>query len=183
MNASRSIVLVGLMGTGKTTLCRLVAQRLGRRCVDTDELIIERTGRTVREIFLADGEDAFRALETDVLRGSLDGDEPVVLAAAGGVVLAAANRRALRDSGAFVVWLQAAPEALVERVATQGHRPLLDADPLGTLRTMAADRAPLYREVASAAVDAERPPEQIADWIVRRFERATAADPATGGQR
>ena len=65
---ARSIVLVGLMGTGKTTVGRVLADRLGRRYVDTDDVILERTGRTVREIFADDGEPAFRALETQVLR-------------------------------------------------------------------------------------------------------------------
>jgi len=162
------LVLVGLMGTGKSTVGRVLAQRLHRRLVDTDSAIEARTGRTVRQIFTADGEAAFRALETEVLVEALESSPPVVIAAAGGVVLAPANREALKKAPAKVVWLSADPSLLVGRVKTAGHRPLLDADPAGALSDMSAARQPLYREVADVMVSVDgRTPAEVADAVLR----------------
>ncbi|MCU1367368.1 MAG: aroK [Ilumatobacteraceae bacterium] len=150
--AGRHLVLVGLMGSGKTTIGRVLAQRLHRELLDSDSMIEAREGRTVRTIFQDDGEDAFRKIETEVLIEALAAEQKAVIAAAGGVVLRAENRAALRASGARVVWLRADPTTLVERVKSGSHRPLLDDDPKGTLERMAADRSDLYREVADAIV-------------------------------
>jgi shikimate kinase len=147
------IVLVGLMGTGKTTVGRRVAAATHRPFLDSDELIETATGRTVRDIWRAEGEAAFRVLETAELRCALASEEPSVIAAAGGVVLAPANREALRAADATVVWLTADPSTLVARARRGGHRPLLDDDPEGTLATMAAERADLYREIADVVID------------------------------
>ncbi len=156
------------MGTGKTTVGRLLAERLERPLVDSDAEIEAETGRTVREIFATDGEEAFRALETASLRRALTSDEPSVIAAAGGVVLSPINREALKAADARVVWLQADTEVLAERVRNGGHRPLLDDDPAGTLRRMADDRERLYREVADDVVCvAGRTPEQVAEDILQ----------------
>lgn len=152
IKADQHLVLVGMMGVGKTTVARVVADRLGRRVFDSDAIIESRHGRTVREIFTDDGEEAFRALESEVLLEALASPEPVVIAGAGGVVLSATNRDALKSSGARVVWLCADPATLVERVKSGGHRPLLDGDPAGTLQRMFHDREALYREVADAIV-------------------------------
>jgi shikimate kinase len=165
--SGRSIVLVGLMGTGKTTTGRLLGERLGVPYVDTDDLILARTGRTVRDIFREDGEAAFRVLETGVLVEALAAPTPVVLAAAGGVVLSEANRRTLRDADALVAWLRADPALLVRRVQGQEHRPLLDEDPAGTLATMDRDREPLYREVADVVIDVDDlTPVEVADRVL-----------------
>lgn len=152
IDRSQHIVLVGMMGVGKTTVARVLAVRLGREVFDTDVVIEKRTGRSVREIFATDGEAAFRALESAVLADALASDTPLVIAAAGGVVLSAHNRQLLSSSPARVVWLCADPATLVERVKGAGHRPLLDADPAGTLQQMKIEREPLYREVADAIV-------------------------------
>jgi shikimate kinase len=167
MSPARHIVLVGLMGTGKTTVGTLLARRLGRSLCDSDAIVEARTGCTVREIWETDGEEAFRRQESAALRDALAVAEPRVIAAAGGVVLRAENREALRAGDATVVWLRADPEVLVERALGGEHRPLLDADPLGRLQAMDAQRAPLYREVADLEVDVTtRPPEVVADMIV-----------------
>ncbi|MEX2626888.1 MAG: shikimate kinase [Ilumatobacteraceae bacterium] len=152
---SGHIVLVGMMGAGKSTVGRIVAARLGRRLLDSDEVIEARTGRSVRDIFATDGEAAFRSLETEALREALADPEPAVIAAAGGVVLSSENRRVLADADARVVWLLADPEVLIERVRSGMHRPLLDDDPEGTLRRMWAEREPLYHEVADAIVSVD----------------------------
>jgi len=147
------LVLVGLMGTGKSTVGKRVAATLGRPFLDSDELIEHATGRTVRQIWRTDGESAFRVLETDALRGALASEPPAVIAAAGGVVLSAANRDALNDADATVVWLSADPEVLINRATRGVHRPLLDDDPQAALRAMAAERADLYRAVADVTID------------------------------
>lgn len=148
----RHLVLVGLMGSGKTTVGRALAQRLRRELLDSDAMIEARHGRTVRTIFAEDGEPAFREIETEVLVEALAAADKAVIAAAGGVVLRPQNRAALRASGARVVWLRADPATLVERVRSGVHRPLLDDDPQGTLERMYAERSELYREVADAIV-------------------------------
>lgn len=162
------LVLVGMMGAGKSTVGRVVAERLGRALIDSDESIEARTGRTVREIFATDGEPAFRALETEVLRDALASREPAVIAAAGGLVLRAENRSLLRESGARVIWLSADPTVLVERVRNGMHRPLLDDDPAAVLRRMWDQREPLYREVADAIVSVEgRSVGEVAEAVLR----------------
>ena len=152
IRADQHLVLVGMMGVGKTTVARVIAVRLGRRVFDSDAIIESRHGRTVREIFAEDGEAAFRELETEVLLEALASPEPAVIAGAGGVVLSQTNRDALKAAAARVVWLCADPETLVQRVQGSGHRPLLDDDPGGTLQRMFRDREALYREVADAIV-------------------------------
>jgi shikimate kinase len=166
--AGRHLVLVGMMGAGKTTIGRALAVRLGRTLYDSDLMIEAREGRTVREIFAADGEAAFRAIETEVLAEALAAPEPSVIAAAGGVVLSDHNRLALRSSSARVVWLRADPALLVERVKSGPHRPLLDDDPERVLRQMYADREPLYRDVADAIVTVDnRSVNDVVEAVLR----------------
>jgi shikimate kinase len=152
IDPAQHLVLVGMMGVGKSTVARVLSERLGRPVLDSDAMIEARTGRTVREIFASDGEPAFRALETEVLREALADPTPSIIAAAGGVVLSDDNRALLKASGARVVWLCAQPSTLVDRVKSGGHRPLLDDDPAGTLQRMFTAREPLYRDVADAIV-------------------------------
>ena len=147
------LVLVGMMGSGKSTAARVLADRLGRTALDTDHAIEARTGRTVREIFADDGEAAFRAMESEVLAEALASPTPLVIATGGGMVLAEANRRAMRAANARVVWLCADPATtLLDRVRNGVHRPLLDVDPEGTLQRMFDEREALYRVVADAIV-------------------------------
>jgi shikimate kinase len=162
------LVLVGMMGVGKSTVGRMVAAELDRPLFDSDEMIEERTGRTVREIWATDGEPAFRTLETDTLLEALAEPEPSVIAAAGGVVLSERNREALQTADARVVWLMADVDVLADRVRNGGHRPLLDDDPEATLRRLYAVRAPLYQEVADAIVSVDhRSPTEVAKAVLR----------------
>ena len=162
------LVLVGMMGVGKSTVGRMVASELDRPLFDSDEMIEERTGRTVRDIWSDDGEAAFRTLETEMLLDALAEAEQSVIAAAGGVVLSDRNREALQGADAHVVWLLADVDLLLDRVRNGMHRPLLDDDPEGTLRRMYAEREPLYQEVADAIVSVDhRSPHDVAKAVLR----------------
>lgn len=162
------LVLVGMMGAGKSTVGRMLAHRLGCRLLDTDQLVERHTGRSVREIFAEDGEAAFRDLESQVLLRALAAEEPSVIAAAGGVVLREENRRALAASSVRVVWLRADAGVLAGRVRGGGHRPLLDGDPEGVLRRLAGERDALYREVADAIISTDgRTPGEVAEAVLR----------------
>ena len=160
-------MLIGLMGVGKTTVGRVLAERLERRLVDSDDRIEALTGRTAKQILADDGVDELRRHEAAVLFDALVDPLPLVVAAAGGVVLAAEHRRRLAGAGAYVVWLDADPAALVSRTLSRRHRPWLDDDPAGTLRRMHTDRQSLYREVADVIVTVDGlTPIEIADRIV-----------------
>ena len=169
---TRHLVLVGLMGSGKTTVGVRVAKSLDRPFVDSDAVIEAATGRTVRDIWLADGEPVFRILETDALRNALEADPPSVIAAAGGIVLSLDNRTILKGSNAFVVWLAADPSTLVGRAQRGAHRPLLDDDPEAALKAMANERESLYRDVADVTVDARRSVDEVATAVVAAFSVA-----------
>ncbi len=163
------IVLVGLMGAGKSTVGRLVADATQRTFVDVDVAITARTGKTVRELWEEGGESAYRSLESDEVHAALHRDD-VVLAAPGGAILDPAVRYALAD--AFVVWLRADPAVLGGRVRAGDHRPLLGADPASDLAAMAADRSALYAAVADLVVDTDvRGPGEAATWIIEHLPR------------
>jgi len=163
------VLLIGMMASGKTTVGRIVAERLGWEYVDSDAQIEERTGRTVRQIFEQDGESAFRVEEKAALEGAIAESRPLVVGVAGGAVLDLGTRELLRQSGT-VVWLRADPDLLAERVAASGqeHRPLLEGDPEGTLQRLDAERRTIYEELADVVVDiAGRTPDELADHIVQ----------------
>lgn len=189
MNATRTrrtIVLVGLMGTGKTTVARHLGKRLGLRVLDTDEMVEAAAGRSVREIFDRDGEAAFRRLESEQLHRVLWDDQPAVVAAAGGAVLSAVNRadiNRLRVEGrGYVVWLTAEIEDLVSRVERGVHRPLLDDDARARLQQMGSERVDLYREVADRRVATTgRTPSEIAVEIALAVEALGPAEPPSRG--
>lgn len=153
--STKHIVLVGLMGSGKSTVARRLGDRLDRPVLDSDDMIEELTGKSVRQIFADQGEQAFREQEQAVLASALANEQAAVIAAAGGVVLSAANRGLLDEADAVVIWLRAGPDVLQQRVRTGGHRPLLDDDPRRVLAKMHADRQPLYEEVADFIVDVD----------------------------
>lgn len=167
-----AIVLVGLMGAGKTTVGRAVAELTGRPLVDVDDAIRERTGLTVRELWEQGGEAAYRGHESQVVLDALRDGDDVVLAAPGGAVLDPEVRAAL--TGAVVVWLRAPTETLASRVRRDDHRPLLGDDPAGRLGKMAADRDELYASLAELTIDtAVHGPRAAADAIVAHLDART----------
>lgn len=174
MSGPGLIVLVGLMGTGKSAVARRLAGGTAT-LLDTDRIVENNAGTSVREVFSRDGEEAFRLLEEAAVRECLSHEGRAVVAAAGGVVTRAANRAALteaRTSGrAWVVWLHTDTDELVRRVAKGGHRPLLDADPEGTLGRLAQERSPLYASVADATIDTTgRSLDEVAGDVMAGYE-------------
>jgi len=147
------LVLVGAMGAGKSTVGSALSDALGRPFVDADEVLSAETGQSVADMFAILGEPAFRALEVAVMADLLAVDEPAVVATGGGVVLDADTRAALRRQD--TVWLRAEPATLARRVGSGAGRPLLDRDPAGTVERLAAERAPLYEDVATLILDVD----------------------------
>lgn len=145
----KNLVLIGMMGTGKTEVGKCLAARLGRRLADTDQLLSERTGLSVAEIFSWYGEPYFRQKERDVVR-ELAQRSGLVIATGGGVVLNAENVSDLR-AGGFLVWLEAGTEALLLRLQGDKSRPLLRGEV--DLQALLSAREPLYRAAAHARVD------------------------------
>jgi shikimate kinase len=162
------ILLVGMMGAGKTTAGELVAERLGWAYRDSDADVEATTGLTVPELFARHGEAAFRAAEADALARACAGPDPVVVSVAGGAVLSPANRELIAESGT-VVWLRARPETLAARVGDGRGRPLLDDDPAAALVELSAVRSPLYKEVAQIVIDVdELSAPEVASRIVEQ---------------
>jgi len=162
------VALVGLMGSGKTAVGRLIGAGLGLPLVDVDPEIVTRTGRTVRDLWEAGGEAAYRPLELAIVLESLAPGSGRVLAAPGGVVVDAVAEEALDQPHVAVVYLRAEPATLAERIQQDDQpRPLLPPDPLEQLRDMHADRDERYRAVALLTVDVEgRTPQQLAEQVL-----------------
>ncbi len=143
------IVLIGLMGSGKTTVGRALAKRLNLVFRDSDEAV-EKTAKTsVREIFENQGEDIFRKLESEALVDLCDTKSSIVLAVAGGAIISQSNRDLLQKNAQCIVWLDAPTPTLISRTGRGKHRPLLDGDPVGSLNKMRLDREPLYQQLAT----------------------------------
>jgi shikimate kinase len=152
---ARNLILIGFMGTGKTSVGQRVAHSLGFRFVDTDKLIVKKAGKPIPKIFEDEGEDAFRRLETEVLRACADG-EGQVISTGGGIVTREENRGILRDAG-YVIWLRASPEVIYERVRRNRNRPLLQtADPMKTIHDLLDARKDLYEACADLAITTDQ---------------------------
>ena len=169
-----NLALIGFMGTGKTTVGRLVAEALHFDFLDTDELIQSRTGKTIADIFVQDGEPAFRELERQIVL-ELSTKTKTVISTGGGLPTNADNLKALK-SYALVVCLWASPEKIWERVRNQSHRPLLhDADPQKKIRELLAAREPFYKQ-ADVLINTDlRSVREAAQQIALQFKLATRA--------
>lgn len=175
--APRNLVLVGFMGSGKSSVGRLAARALGFPFVDTDQMVVEHAGRPISEIFQTEGEAAFRAIETEAIE-SLAHTQCHVISTGGGAVLSEHNRRILRSLG-FVVCLTASEETLFERVSRNSKRPLLQTDnPRATLSKLIRDRGALYRDVAHYTLDTTLLPQTAAvEALVTAARQAFAWSP------
>jgi shikimate kinase len=167
------LTLIGYRATGKTTLARLLAQRLGWEWIDADVEIERRAGKSIARIFAEDGEPAFRDIEVEVTR-DLCQQRRLVLAAGGGAPMRAENREAMH-AGGTVVWLKALPKTIHRRMTgdatTAGRRPDLTAQGgLAEIVQLLGRREPIYDETADFAVDTEeKTPEAIVAEILKRI--------------
>jgi shikimate kinase len=158
-----TLVLVGAPGSGKSTVGALLAERLGVPFRDVDAVIVERTGKSISEIFTDDGEPTFRALEEQITAELLP--LPGVLSLGGGAVLSATTRAALRDHR--VIWLKVGLAQSVKRVGLDTARPLLLGNVRGQLRKLLDERAALYREVGNEVVDTDHTtPAKVVEMIM-----------------
>jgi len=170
----RHLVLVGLMGAGKTTVGRRCAERLGRSFVDLDELIMTHAAMPIDELFRERGEGHFRDMEREVVVDVSASPRPLVIACGGGTVVDADNRRHLRDAG-VVVWLRAPTAVLAARVGNDESRPLLAGDPAGALARLSALRADAYAAAADAVVETDgRAVDEVADAVLAAFAEAAS---------
>lgn len=178
----RTIVLVGLMGAGKSCVGRKLAARIGRPFIDADVEIEEAAGCTIAEIFERFGEFAFRDGERRVIARLLDG--PVSVVAAGGGAFAEADTRAVIAAKGLSVWLRADLDVLVKRTAGRTHRPLLNAgDPREVLQRLMDKRHPIYAEADLVVETSDQPADITVDRVLealrRHAEAVTAARPAS----
>ena len=171
-----TLVIVGPPGAGKTTVGRVVARRLGVGFADVDAMIEERTGKSIADLFLEDGEDGFRALERQVVAEALASHDGV-LALGGGSVLAAETRALLRRHR--VVHLSVGLAEGLRRTGMSTARPLLaGVNPRATFKALLDARAPLYREVATVQVDTDRrSANQVARAVLEAIGEVSASAP------
>ncbi|MFH0764430.1 MAG: shikimate kinase [Candidatus Omnitrophota bacterium] len=165
----RNIILVGFMGTGKTTIATRLANRLKMGYVSTDDLIEKREKRTINEIFTRDGEDRFRDIESGIAR-EVSGMENAVIDAGGGIVLREENMALFKSNG-IVICLTADVEVVMERTKKYKHRPLLNVeDPKQRIRTLLARRAPYYAKADHCIDTGKLTVKQVVEEIVKISE-------------
>ena len=166
----RAIVLIGFMGSGKSSVGRILERRTGWPRLDTDELVSAQFGRAIPEIFADFGEEKFRDTESEVVRQLSSGSRAIVVTG-GGIVLRADNIDLLRRAGTLV-HLEADEETLFRRVSRRATRPLLQTEnPRATLAELLRARLPLYRQAADFQVDTSRlTHEEVADAVMKNLE-------------
>ena len=173
MTGPERVLLIGMMGAGKSTTGRLLADRLGWLYLDSDDEIERQTGRTVPQIWKEEGEPAFRREESRVLAEACESTQPTVISVAGGAVLDLENRALIRRSG-LAVWLRADVSTLATRVGSGAGRPLLEKGPAAAMAQLSAERAPVYAELADLVFDVDRmSPPQVVDAIVAAVREGT----------
>ncbi|MCC4599355.1 shikimate kinase [Xanthomonas melonis] len=168
MNPAPNLVMVGPMGAGKSCIGRRLAERFGLDFVDVDQVIVEQAGSSIPDIFEQHGEAHFRQLEADTLQTLLQQHNKLI-STGGGAVLDARNRQCIREGG-FVVYLHVSVPAQLARLARDRNRPLLQrADRAQALHTMAAQRTPLYQQVADLTLETDHfsPAEATAQLVLR----------------
>lgn len=162
--AARNVVLIGFMGSGKSVVGAALAERLGYTLFDTDEMVAAEAGRSIPEIFDAEGEEGFRTREVEAVTKACAGNGRVI-ACGGGAIIQMRNYAILRGAGA-VVYLRASPETLWQRIGAGAERPMLAGDPTARFDALLAERIPAYESAADHIVDTDgRTPADIAEEI------------------
>ena len=161
--ADRHIVITGFMGTGKTTIGRLVARQVKRNFVDMDDLIVERAGKPIPAIFAEDGEIAFRMMERNILE-EIARTGGQVIATGGGALVADINRQLMKQS-TFLVCLTATPDIIEARIGQDTGRPLAR-----NWQDLLIKRAPAYADIPIQVDTSHRQPNQVAEEIVRLWQ-------------
>ena len=167
----RSIVLIGMMGAGKSSVGRMLQRKIGLDLVDLDDLLVARTGRSIPEIFAANGESTFRDMESSIL-AKLRLDRPAIIVTGGGIVTRPENLPHLKSLGT-VIWLDADEDVLFERATRRGERPLLQtANPREKLTNLMEVRRPLYAAAADLRIDTTSfSHDEVVEEILSHFEQ------------
>ncbi len=165
----RNIILIGFMGCGKSTLGIKLSFKMRRMLVDTDKLVEQEAGCSISEIFENEGEEAFRARETDCLKKLLQSRQERIISTGGGLPLREENRALLHKLGK-VIYLRTKPETVWERLGPDNNRPLLQVpDPQAKIEEMLAERGPIYEEAADVIIDTDdRDLEELSKIIMLR---------------
>ena len=160
-----NLYLIGMMGVGKTTVGKLIAEEIGYRFIDTDEVIVKAVGKSINEIFTENGEAEFRQLESDVL-AQVCAYTKLVVATGGGIVMQQQNWSYLHHG--LIIWLDAPVEIILQRLAEDHTRPLLqDADMENKLRSLIEQRQPMYSQAdLHITINATETPAEIATRIL-----------------
>ncbi|MEA2834986.1 MAG: shikimate kinase, partial [Methylobacteriaceae bacterium] len=169
----RSLVVVGMMGSGKTTVGRRLALRLGLPFVDVDQEIVQAAGMPIADIFARHGEDHFRDGERRVMNRVLAGG-PGIVATGGGAFMNAATRARIAETS-ISIWLKADLDTLMRRVRKRATRPLLQtADPVGTMQRLLAEREPIYAQADVTVYSREASHETVVEDVIRALEAHVA---------
>lgn len=182
----QKIFLIGFSGCGKSTIGPILAAQLGRVFVDTDILIAGMTGKEISQIFAEEGEEAFREMETDVIRGLIGQTEmPQVVALGGGAYVREENRAMIGAAG-VAVYLECAQEEIIRRLRGKTDRPLLSGAPKGDetaamaaarrIHGLLAQRRPFYSMAEVTVSSTKRPPQQVVEEIIRKLVRRHGTD-------
>jgi len=171
-----NIVLIGMRGSGKTAVGKLLAKRLGKQFIEMDELIVQRVGLDIPEIVKRYGWEKFREVEEEVTREVAELDN-VVNATGGGVVTREKNVRELKKKGKLV-WLKASADTLLRRIGDDQYRPSLTGrSPQEDLEAVLAERTPIYERVADFIIDTEgKSPEEVAETIAKQYSEQGLAN-------
>ena len=170
MNAAKSIVLIGMMGAGKSSVGRSLQRQTGLARLDTDEMLVAEFGMSIAQVFENHGEEKFRDAETELLR-KLAPDRPAIIVTGGGIILRPQNVELLKSVGT-VVWLAADEAILFERAARRDHRPLLQKENPGEIFSkLFREREPLYAAAADIRIDTSRMNnDEVAETILNKME-------------
>ena len=174
MNAAKSIVLIGMMGAGKSSVGRVLERRTGLKRLDTDDAVAMQFGMSITEIFQTYGEEQFRETESETLR-NLSSERAMIIVTGGGIVIRAENTNLLKRLGP-VVWLSGDEATLFERASRRNTRPLLQNDnPRAAYAELFRERAPLYQAAADFEVDtSDITYDQVAEMILIKMEELAA---------